>query len=81
MLGHAVAGVEDGEAGGARKQPGCAGVWAAEDDALRAEGFEGDAGVFEGLAFFDAGGERADQGGVGAEGFCGELEGGSGACA
>ena len=61
------------------EQIGRAGVGAAQDDAFGAEGAEGEAGVFEGLAFFDAGGLRADEGGVGAEGFGGEFEGGAGA--
>ena len=78
MLGHAVAGVEDGQARGLREQIRRAGVWAAEDDALCAEGLEGDAGVLEGLAFLDAGGKRADQGGVGAQTLGGEFEGGAG---
>ena len=66
VLGHAVAGVEDGEAGGAGEEEGRAGGGVAEDDALGAEGAEGEAGVFEGLAFFDGGGFVGDQGGGGA---------------
>ena len=51
----------------------------AEDDGLGAERAQGEAGVLEGLAFFDGGGLVADQGGGGAEGLGGELEGGAGA--
>ncbi len=79
MLGHAVASVEDGQAGGLPEEIRRAGVRAAQDDAFRAEGFEGDAGVLEGLAFLDAGGKRADEGGIGAESFGGEFERGAGA--
>jgi hypothetical protein len=60
MLGHAVAGIEDGQSGGAREQIRRAGIGAAEDDALGAESFQRDAGVLKGLALFDAGGKGAD---------------------
>ena len=46
----------------------------AEDDALGAERAQGEAGVFEGLAFFDGGALVGDEGGGGAEGLGGQLE-------
>ena len=51
----------------------------AEDDGFSAESTEREAGIFEGLAFFDAGGEAGDQRGVGTEAFGGEFEAGAGA--
>ena len=76
---HAVAGIEHGQAGCVREQIRRAGIRAAQDDAFGAEGLEGDAGVLEGFALFDAGGKGADQGSVGAEGFRGQFERGAGA--
>ena len=68
-----------GQAGGLREQIRRAGMRAAQDDAFRAEGLEGDAGVLERFALFDAGGKRADQGGVCAEGLRRQFKGGAGA--
>ena len=51
----------------------------AQDDGFGAEGAQGEAGVFERLAFFDARGEARNQRGVGAEALGGELEAGAGA--
>ena len=79
VLGHAVAGVEDGQAGGVGEDEGRSGGGMAEDNALGAEGSEGEAGVLEGFALFDGGGLVGDEGGGGAEGFGGEFEGGAGA--
>ena len=79
MLVHAVAGVDDGQAGGLLKQPGCAGGVVAQDDGLGAERAQGEAGVFERLALLDAGAEAGNEGGVCAEDFGGELKAGAGA--
>ena len=54
MLVHAVAGVEDRQAGLGFQQPGRAGAGVAQDDGLGAEGAQGQAGVFERLALFNA---------------------------
>ena len=54
MLVHAVAGVEHGQAGFALQQPGRAGGVVAQDDGFGAERAQGQAGVFERLAFFNA---------------------------
>jgi hypothetical protein len=79
VLVHAVASVEDGQAGDAGQQRGSARVGMAQDDGLSAERAQSEAGVLERLSFFDGGGLVADEGGGGAERFGGELEGGAGA--
>ena len=79
MLVHAVAGVEDRQAGLCFQQPGRAGGVVAQDDGFGSEGAQGEAGVFERLALFNAGTEAGDQRGVRAQRLCGQLEAGAGA--
>ena len=79
MLVHAVAGVEHGQAGELLENPGCAGGFMAKDDGLGAKGVQGEAGILEGLAFLDAGGEAGDEGGIRTERLGGQLEAGAGA--
>jgi hypothetical protein len=79
MLVHAVACIEDGKAGHTGEQVGSAAGVVAQDDGFGTESAEGDAGVLEGLSFFDGGGLVADEGRGRAEGFGCELEGGPGA--
>ena len=55
MLVHAVARVEDGRRVQLFKQPGSAGGVVAQDDGFSAESAQRQAGVFQRLAFFDAG--------------------------
>ena len=52
---------EHRQAAGACEQAGRAGEVAAQNDALSAEGAQGEAGVLERFALFDAGGFVADQ--------------------
>ena len=79
MLVHAVAGVEDGQAGLGFKQPGRAGGVVAQDDGFGAEGAQGQAGVFERLALFNAG-QRLETSVVSApRAFGGQLKAGAGA--
>ena len=79
VLVHAVAGVEDGEAGFLLEEPGCAGGVVANDDGFGAESAEGEAGVLERFALFDARGEARNERRIGAEAFGGEFEAGAGA--
>jgi len=66
MLVHAVTGVENGKAGFGFEQPGRAGGVVTQDDGFSAERAQGEARVFEGLAFFNAGGKAGDERGVAA---------------
>jgi len=79
MLVHSVAAVEDGQAGLGFELPGRAGAGVADDDRLGSEGAQGQAGVFERLALFNAGRLVRDQRGVRAESLGGQLEAGAGA--
>ena len=63
----------------ARQQVGRAGRWVAQDDALRAERAQGEAGVLQGLALFDGGGLRLTSVVSAPRLFGGEFEGGAGA--
>ena len=69
MLVHAVAGVEDREAGFGLQQPGRARRVVAQDDGFRSESPQREAGVFKRLALFDAGAEAGNQRSVGTQAF------------
>ena len=79
MLVHTVASIDDWKPGFAFQQPGGTRGVVAQDDGLGAKGSQGEAGVFERLAFFDAGREAGDKCRVRAERFGGQLKAGTGA--
>ena len=79
VLVHAVAGVEDGKARVLFEEPGSAGGVVAQDDGFGTERAESEAGVLQGLAFFDAGGQAGNERRVGAEAFGRQFEAGAGA--
>src|SRR6185369_17918507 len=74
---HAVAGVDDGNVEMSCENVGCARRGMTDDDRIRAESADGQAGVDQRFALLDAGGGGAYQRGSRAEGFGGEFKGGS----
>ena len=79
MLVHAVACVEDRQAGLGLQQPGSAGGVVAQDDRFGAEGAQRQAGIFQRLALLDARREAGNQRGIRAEALGGQLKAGAGA--
>ena len=77
MLVHAVAGIEHRQARLGLQQPGRAGRVVAQDDGLRAQRAQRQAGIFQRLALFNARRQTRNQRRVGAQSLGGQLKAGA----